>query len=112
MKLFLQKRTRRASGEPRPFPNKSKSQAVSLSTSKRLPARIWVELTLGLISALSLTLALVLPSWMEQLFRLAPDGGDGSVERSFALVWAAVSFLMFALAGRTWRKHLRLLRSA
>jgi hypothetical protein len=91
---------------------------TSLSTSeaprasKHLPARIWVELALGLISAISLTLAILVPNWMELLFHAAPDGGDGTAERGFALMWAAISLLMFALAGRTWRKHLRLLRSA
>jgi len=77
-----------------------------------LPARFWVELVLGLMSALWLTLAMLLPDWMELLFRFAPDAGDGSMERGFALLWAAVTVLMFGLAGYTWRKHVRLLPSA
>ena len=112
MKLLLQKETSCASGEHNRFLTGPACQAGAPPVPKRLPARIWVELMLGLISAVSLTLAIVLPNWMELLFRLAPDAGDGSAERGFALLWAAISVLMFGLAGRTWRKHVRLLRSA
>ena len=78
----------------------------------RLPAMVWVELVAGLISAVLLALAILSPHWMELFAGLSPDAGDGSAEYGFALLWAAVSVLMFALAGRTRRKHLRLLRSA
>jgi hypothetical protein len=49
---------------------------------------------------------------MEALFGLAPDAGDGSAEWALAVGWATVSVLMFGLAGRTWRKRVRVLRSA
>ena len=112
MKLLRQKETSRAFDEHNRFLTEPTCPAGSQPIPKRLPARIWVELMLGLISAVSLTLAIVLPNWMELLFHLAPDAGDGSAERGFALLWAAISVLMFGLAGRTWRKHVRLLRSA
>lgn len=78
----------------------------------RLPAMVWVELVAGLIGAVLLALALLSPHWMELFVGLSPDAGDGSAEYGVALSWASVSVLMFALAGRTWRKHVRLLRSA
>jgi hypothetical protein len=112
VKLLRQKKTSCASGEHNRFLTGPAFQSGSPPVPKRLPARIWVELILGLISAVSLTLAIVLPNWMELLFRLAPDAGDGSAERGFALLWGAISVLMFGLAGRTWRKHVRLLQSA
>lgn len=111
MKLFLHKETSCASGEHNRFLTGPTCRAGSPPVSKRLPAKIWVELLLGLMSAVLLTLAIVLPNWMELLFRLAPDAGDGSAERGFALLWAAISLLMFGLAGRAWRKHVRLLPS-
>jgi hypothetical protein len=112
MKLLLQKVTSWASGEHNRFLTGPACEAGAPPIPKRLPGRIWVELMLGLISAVSLILAILLPNWMELLFRLAPDAGDGSAERGFALLWATISVLMFGLAGRTWRKHVRLLRSA
>lgn len=111
MKLLLQKKTSCLPGEHNRFLIGPVCQPGT-PMRNRLPARIWVELVLGLMSAVWLTLAILLPDWMELLFRLAPDAGDRSVERGFALLWAAVSVLMFGLAGCTWRKHVRLLRSA
>lgn len=83
---------------------------LGTSTRCRLPRRIWVELVLGLICAAFLALTILLPDWMEVLFGFAPDAGDGSAEWGIALSWATVSVLMFGFAGRTWRKHIRLLR--
>jgi hypothetical protein len=80
------------------------------STQCRLPIRIWVELVLGLTCAAFLALTILLPDWMEVLFGFAPDAGNGSAEWGIALSWATVSVLMFGFAGRTWRKHIRLLR--
>jgi hypothetical protein len=77
----------------------------------RLLTRFWVEMVLGLMSAALLALTIDVPDWMEVLFGLAPDAGDGSAEWALALFWATVSVLMFGFAGRTWRKHVRLLRS-
>jgi hypothetical protein len=80
------------------------------STQSRLLTTIWVQVVLGLISATLLVLTILLPDWMEVLFGFAPDAGDGSAEWGLALSWATVSVLMFGFAGRTWRKHIRLLR--
>jgi hypothetical protein len=69
----------------------------------RLPARFWVELALGVVSAVLLALAVMVPDWIEVLLSgAAPDGGDGSTEWGLALLWASVSVLMFGLAGRSW----------
>jgi hypothetical protein len=78
----------------------------------RLPVRFWVAMVLGLTSATLLALTIVLPDWMEVLFGVAPDAGDGSAEWGLALAWAVASVLMFGLAGRTWRRHVRLRGSA
>jgi hypothetical protein len=111
MKLSPRKETSRASGQKNGFPTGLACPSGTPPVN-RLPAKIWAELMLGLMSALLLALAILLPDWMELSFRLAPDAGDDSAERVFALLWAAISILMFGLAGRTWRKHVRLLRSA
>ena len=73
----------------------------------RLPARALVELSLGLISTVLLVLALFSPHWIELFSGLSPDASDGSAEYGVALFWAAVSIVMFALAGHTWRKQIR-----
>jgi hypothetical protein len=70
---------------------------------------MWVEVLLGLISTVFLVLTILLPDWLEVLFRLAPDAGTGSAEWGLALSLAAMSILMFGFAGFTWRKYARLL---
>jgi hypothetical protein len=88
------------------------SHQSGTSMQKRLARRIWVETALGLISAALLALTLLMPHWIELLFGSAPDAGDGSAEWQLALSFAAISVVMFGLAGRTWRNHIRLLGSA
>ncbi|MBB5318085.1 hypothetical protein HDF09_002771 [Edaphobacter lichenicola] len=112
MKLLLQKKTSCLSGDHNRLLMQPVCEPGTRPVRNRLPKRIWVEIVLGLMSAALLSLTILLPDWMEVLFGLAPDAGDGSAEWGVALLWATVSVLMFGFAGRTWRKHLRLVRSA
>jgi hypothetical protein len=68
---------------------------------------VCVELVAGLMSAVLLAFALLSPHSMELFIGLSPDAGDGSAEYGVALLWAAVSVVMFASAQRTWRKQIR-----
>jgi hypothetical protein len=80
--------------------------------SARLPIRFWVELAMGCISFALLATTLVMPDWIEVMFDLAPDGGDGSVEWGMSLTLCALAILFFVFARRTWRLHARLARLA
>jgi hypothetical protein len=88
-----------------------KKGAIMSSLRRQLPQRFWVEAAFGVISTVLLVLTFVVPNWIELLFRVTPDAGNGSTEWGLAFSLAAVSVVMFAFAGRTWRKHVRLLRS-
>jgi hypothetical protein len=88
-----------------PLPWKRAQFLFSEPNRRLLSVLVWLELAAGLISAMLVALALLSPHWMEQVAGLSPDAGDGSAEYGMALLWAAVSILMFALAGRTGRKH-------
>ena len=61
----------------------------------------------ALFSATLLALTVVLPDWLEVLFGLAPDAGDGSVEWGMAITFAIATLVLFGSAGRTWRRHAR-----
>jgi len=65
--------------------------------------RMRVELALATVTAVLMVVTLVWPSWFEALFEASPDGGDGSAERLFALVWAAATVLFVLLAHRERR---------
>lgn len=68
---------------------------------------VWLELIAGLVSTALLMLTLFSSHWIESLFGVAPDAGNGSTEYGIAFLWAALSFLMFGLAGHRWRKQTR-----
>jgi hypothetical protein len=107
VKLLLQKKSSAVSREQNHFLMGPVGRPEAPPVRGRLPARVWVELALGLTSSALLALALFSPHWMERWFGFAPDAGDGSAEYGLALMWAAVSVLMFGLAGYTWKKQSR-----
>jgi hypothetical protein len=111
MKVPTQRKTSRFSADQNRLPLLQVCLPEAAPVQYRLPPRIWLEIVAGLMSAALLMLAILLPDWMEVLFGFAPDAGDGSAERGIALFWVTITVLMFGLAGRTWRKHVRLLRS-
>jgi hypothetical protein len=66
------------------------------------PLRSWVEMLMGGLSALVFAATLVWPDWIERLFGIEPDGGDGSAEWGWAIAFAVAALLLFADAGRIW----------
>jgi hypothetical protein len=72
---------------------------------RELPARFWTEAALGLVSAALLALTLAVPDWIELLFGLAPDAGDGSAEWGLALTLAVLTVICFGSAGWTVRRQ-------
>jgi hypothetical protein len=88
-----------------------KKGAIMNALRRKLPQRFWLEAVFGLISTVLLVLTVVMPNWIELVFTFTPDAGNGSTEWGLTFSLAAVSILMFAFAGRTWKQHVRLLRS-
>ena len=107
MKLLLQKTSSSVSNPRDDFPMQPTYPSETPPVRGQLPTRALVELALGFISVVLLALALLWPHWIESLFGSSPDAGDGSAEYGVALFWAAVSIVMFAMAGHTWRKQIR-----
>ena len=66
-------------------------------------ARMWIEAVLSVAAGVITVVTLVWPTWFESLTGESPDGGDGSFERLFALVWLAAAILFGVLARREWR---------
>lgn len=73
-----------------------------------LPTRFWIELALCIASAALTAITIAWPDWIEGLFGLEPDGGDGSTEWGFALALVVATIAFSALAGRSWWRHARL----
>lgn len=73
---------------------------------KRLRVRFWVETTLAGVSAACLALTAAWPQWIEDIFGLEPDGGDGSTEWRWALALGVATVVFIASARRTWKRSL------
>jgi hypothetical protein len=64
--------------------------------NKRLRTRFWIEIVLASITAVLFVVTLVSREWIELVFKVDPDGGDGSLE------WAIVGVLLVATAVSAW----------
>ena len=65
--------------------------------------RLRVDAVLASLSAFLLVLTLVVPDWIEVVFRVDPDGGSGELEWLLAVVPGALSIAFGVLAYRTRR---------
>ncbi|QIG42002.1 ABC transporter permease [Nocardioides anomalus] len=66
--------------------------------------RFWVEVALSVLSGLALVLTLVWEEWIEEVFGVEPDGGDGSAEWLVFLVLAVLAVGSGVLARVEWRR--------
>lgn len=69
-----------------------------------LKTRVWIEAVLSAIAVVLTVVTLIWPDWIELLFDEAPDGGDGSLERLFAIGWLVAAIVFGRLARSDWRK--------
>jgi hypothetical protein len=74
------------------------------SMRRSLPVLFWIELVLSVLSAISLALSLVNPQWIETLFEVSPDAGDGSTEWGWTIGFLISTVLLIALTRREWQK--------
>jgi hypothetical protein len=72
--------------------------------SAKVRTHFWIEFVLALLSAAALAMTLVWPQWIEIIFGLQPDAGDGSGEWGVTVGLTATTVVLAALASRSWRK--------
>ena len=65
----------------------------------------WIEVALACLSLLAFVATLVSPTWIEQLFGVDPDGGDGTLEQTIVLFLSAISTVVMAILA--WRNSLK-----
>jgi hypothetical protein len=73
----------------------------------QLQKRFWTEAAVGILSTALLVATLIWPDWLELVFHVDPDGGNGIAELAFVLLFALVALAAFAFARVHWcRAHL------
>ena len=73
----------------------------------RLRRRYWIEMGLALVSGAVLLLTVLWNNWIEIVFRVDPDQGNGSLERLIVLACLAITLATVALARLEWRRAAR-----
>ncbi len=69
-----------------------------------LRARFWVESALAAVSAGLALITIFAPTWIEEVFGIEPDGGNGELEWLIVAVPAVLAAAAGALAGYEWRR--------
>jgi hypothetical protein len=68
-------------------------------------ARFWIEAVLAALTGFLFFLTLVWRDWIEALFKVDPDGGDGSLEWAIVGVLLAASITLSVMARAEWRRR-------
>ncbi len=66
--------------------------------------RFWVELAVAVVSVFLVLLTLVWRDWIEEVFGVDPDHGNGSLEWLIAVAFVAAAIVFCAGARREWRR--------
>jgi hypothetical protein len=67
-------------------------------------SRFWIETGLGALSAVLFTLTLVVPDWIEAVFRIDPDRRNGSLEVAIVATLALTTLVSSVLVHRQLRR--------
>ncbi len=71
---------------------------------RHLTPSFWIELGLAGLSAFLAIITLLWPDWIELVFNVDPDLGDGSLERAIVGLSFALAVAFFLLARREWQR--------
>jgi hypothetical protein len=72
----------------------------------RVRKRYWIEVGLGVMSALLLALTLLTREWIELLFGVDPDGGSGALEWLIVASLVLLTCVFSSLAHRERRRSI------
>lgn len=66
--------------------------------------RFWLEAGMATITSVLLVITLLWEDWVEEVFGISPDGGDGSLELWIVGTLLVVTIVLFVLARAEWRR--------
>ena len=69
---------------------------------RALSARTRIDVIAGAAFSFLTILTLIVPDWIEVVFKVEPDGGNGSLEWVFVAAMALIAIVFAVDARRTW----------
>ena len=76
-----------------------------METYRRLGNAFWIESLMALASAALLVVTLITRTWIEEIFKVDPDQGSGSLEWIIVGLALLVTVASVTLAGGEWRSR-------
>ncbi len=76
-----------------------------METYRRLGNAFWIESVMALASATLLVVTLITKTWIEEIFKVDPDQGSGSLEWVIIGVALVVTVASVTLASGEWRSR-------
>jgi hypothetical protein len=64
----------------------------------------WIEAALAVVSGAALVLWVAAPRWIESMFEVAPDSGNGSSELEISIALLIATSAFSVLARSEWRR--------
>jgi hypothetical protein len=66
--------------------------------------RFWIEAWSAALTTILFVVTVVSPEWIEAIFGVDPDGGDGALEWAIVAALLAASLALSLLARAEWRR--------
>ncbi len=76
-----------------------------METYRRVGKAFWIESVMALASAALLVVTLITRTWIEEIFKVDPDQGSGSLEWIIIGIALMVTVASVTLASGEWRSR-------
>jgi hypothetical protein len=81
------------------------SSGLGAQMVRKVGTRFWIESVLAAVTSILFLVTLVWREWIEAVFKVDPDGGDGSLEWAIVGVLFAASATLSVMARAEWRRR-------
>jgi hypothetical protein len=82
----------------------ARTERVMRLVGRPVPRQFWAEAGGAALTAALLVLTLIARDWIELVFGVDPDRGDGSLEVTLVVMAAIATCVLALLARRDWRR--------
>ncbi|HEU5374147.1 MAG TPA: hypothetical protein VFV38_01790 [Ktedonobacteraceae bacterium] len=77
---------------------------MTMQKRRGLRPIFWVEAVLATLTAILFVITFIWNDWIELVFRVDPDSGNGSLEKVIVGALLVITLVLYGLAGFEWRR--------